>query len=73
MPIFRRIKIQATVETPALLVPEEEIAGKLDALKERLQQLELSIVSLQSSEPTTTAPPETSAEDPWSVGGRPTE
>ena len=73
MPIFRRIKIQATVETSALLLPEEEIAGKLDALKERLQQLELSIVSLQSSEPTTTAPSEESDEDPWSVGGRPTE
>src|ERR1043166_5370392 len=73
MPIFRRVKIQSTVETPALLLPEEEIAGKLDALKERLQQLELSIVSLQSSEPTTTAPSEASDEDPWSVGGRPTE
>jgi len=73
MPIFRRIKIQATVETSALLLPEEQIAGTVDALRERLKQLELSIVSLQSSEPTTTAPSEESDEDPWSVGGRPTE
>jgi hypothetical protein len=73
MPIFRRIKIQATVETPALLLPEEEIAGKLDALKERLQQLELSIVSLQSAEPPTTAPSESSEDDPWSNKGRPVD
>jgi len=69
MPIFRRIKIQATVETPALLLPEEEIAGKLDALKERLQQLELSIVSLQSTEPPTTPPAESSEDDPWTHKG----
>jgi len=69
MPIFRRIKIQATVETPALLLPEEEIAGKLDALKERLQQLELSIVSLQSTEPPTTPPGESSEDDPWTHKG----
>ena len=74
MPIFRRIKIQATVETPALLLPEEEIAGKLDALKERLQQLELSIVSLESTEPpTTTNASESSEDDPWSNKGRPVD
>jgi len=73
MPIFKRIKIQATVETPALLLPEEEIAGKLDALKERLQQLELSIVALQSTEPPTTTSAESSEDDPWTHKGHPVD
>ncbi len=72
MPIFRRIKIQATVETSALLLPEEQIAGTVDALRERLKQLELSIVSLEPTEPPAAAL-EVASDDPWSIHGQPTE
>lgn len=62
---FRRVKIQATVETPSLLIPEDEIEGAVGELRERLQDLHLSIVSLESTEPPAPVLPEGAADDPW--------
>lgn len=73
MPTFRRVKIQATVETSAMLLPEEEIASTVDALKERLKRLDLSIVSLESTEPPAAASQESADDDPWSIRGQPVE
>lgn len=73
MPTFRRIKIQATVETPAMLVPEDKVEGALGELRDKLRQLNLAILSVEPTEPAPTTPPEPVAGDPWSIRGQPVE
>jgi hypothetical protein len=73
MPTFRRIKLQATVETEAMLLPENEIDGALGALRDKLKQLDLTILSVEPTEPPSLEPSEPSDDDPWSVRGQPVE
>lgn len=63
--ILKRIVIQATVETPALLLSEEQIASAVGDLRERLQRLDLAIITLESTEPPLPPLPEPPADDPW--------
>jgi hypothetical protein len=50
MTTFRRIKIQATVETALMLLTEEQIAAALGELRDRLTSLELAIVGIEAKE-----------------------
>jgi nucleotide-binding universal stress UspA family protein len=55
---FRRIKIQATVETAPTLLTEDQIAGALRALRDGLTQLEVSVVAIEAKEePAVELPP----------------
>jgi hypothetical protein len=47
---FRRIKIQATVETAGLLLSEADVASMVQTLRDRLQQLELAVLTIESKE-----------------------
>ena len=47
---FRRIRIQATVETPPMLVTEEQVAAALQELRDRLTRRELAIVGIEAKE-----------------------
>ena len=47
---FRRIRIQATVETAPMLLTEEQLAAALQELRERLTRLELVIVGMEAKE-----------------------
>ena len=74
MPTFRRFKIQAMVETPMMLLPEDDIERALGQFREALTRLDLSILSVASAEPEPLrVAPDTGADDPWSVRGRPVE
>lgn len=50
MTTFRRIKIQATVETAPTLLTEEQIAGAVRDLRDGLTQLDLAIVGIEAKE-----------------------
>ena len=52
MTTFRRIKIQATVETAPMLLTEDQIDGALRQLREGLTQLDVSIVGIEAKEET---------------------
>jgi hypothetical protein len=71
MPTFRRIKIQATVETGAMLLPDDEIDGALSRLRDKLKQLDLAILSVEPTEPPPIQSPEAADDDPWSIRGLP--
>jgi hypothetical protein len=73
MPTFRRIKIQATVETEAMLLPDDEIDAALGELRDKLKRLDLAILSVGPAEPPPIQLPETSSDDPWSIRGQPVE
>jgi len=47
---FRRIKIQATVETASTLLTEDQIAGALRELRDRLTQLDVAVVGIEAKE-----------------------
>lgn len=47
---FRRIRIQATVETAPALLTDEQLASALLELRDRLTRLELVIVSVEAKE-----------------------
>ncbi len=47
---FRRIKIQATVETAGLLLSEADVASMMQTLRDKLQQLELAVLTIESKE-----------------------
>ena len=47
---FRRIRIQATVETAPMLLTEEQLAAALHELRDRLTRLELVIVGMEAKE-----------------------
>lgn len=47
---FRRIKIQATVETAGLLLSEADVASMVQTLRDKLQQLELAVLTIESKE-----------------------
>lgn len=58
MTTFRRIKIQATVETAPTLLTEDHIAGAVRELRDGLAQLDVSIVGIEArEEPTVELPP----------------
>jgi len=71
MPNFRRVVIQAIVETPAMLLPDDQVERALTELREKLRPLDLTIVSLASSEPPPSRTPEHTDADPWSYRGQP--
>jgi hypothetical protein len=50
MTTFRRIKIQATVETAPMLLTEDQIAGALRELRAGLTQLDVAIVGIEAKE-----------------------
>ena len=50
MTTFRRIKIQATVETAPMLLTEDQIDGALRALRDGLTQLDVAIVGIEAKE-----------------------
>ena len=47
---FRRIRIQATVETAPMLLTDEQLAAALQELRDRLTRLELVIVDVEAKE-----------------------
>jgi hypothetical protein len=47
---FRRIKIQATVETAPMLLTEDQIDGALRKLRDGLTQLDVAIVGIEAKE-----------------------
>jgi hypothetical protein len=53
---FRRIKIQATVETAGLLLSEADTASMVQALRDKLQRLDLAVLTID---------PKEEAEVPW--------
>ena len=58
MTTFRRIKIQATVETAPMLLTEDQIAGALRELREGLARLEVTLVGIEAKEePAVELPP----------------
>jgi hypothetical protein len=50
MTTFRRIKIQATVETAPMLLTEDQIDGALRKLRDGLTQLDVAIVGIDAKE-----------------------
>ncbi len=50
MTTFRRIKIQATVETAPMLLTEDQIDGALRTLRDGLTQLDVAIVGIEAKE-----------------------
>jgi hypothetical protein len=50
MTTFRRIKIQATVETAPMLLTEDQIDGALRKLRGGLSQLDVAIVGIEAKE-----------------------
>jgi hypothetical protein len=58
MTTFRRIKIQATVETAPMLLTEDQIDGALRELRDGLTQLDVAIVGIEArEEPAIELPP----------------
>ena len=58
MTTFRRIKIQATVETAPMLLTEDQIDAALNKLRDGLIQLEVAIVGIEAKEePAVELPP----------------
>ncbi|HEY7651805.1 MAG TPA: hypothetical protein VIG07_03195 [Methylomirabilota bacterium] len=58
MTTFRRIKIQATVETAPLLLTEDQIVGAVRELRAGLTQLDVAIVGIEAKEePAVELPP----------------
>jgi hypothetical protein len=53
---FKRIKIQATVETAGLLLSEADTASMVQTLRDKLQQLDLAVLTID---------PKEEAEVPW--------
>lgn len=50
MTTFRRIKIQATVETAPMLLTEDQIEGALRELRGGLARLDVAIVGIEAKE-----------------------
>jgi hypothetical protein len=50
MTTFRRIKIQATVETAPMLLTEDQIEGALRELRGGLTRLDVAIVGIEAKE-----------------------
>jgi len=50
MTTFRRIKIQATVETAPMLLTEDQIAGAVRDLRDGLTRLDVTIVGIEAKE-----------------------
>jgi hypothetical protein len=50
MTTFRRMKIQATVETAPQLLTEDQIAGALRELRDALTRLDIAIVGIEAKE-----------------------
>jgi len=47
---FKRIKIQATVETAGMLVGEDQVAATVAALKEKLTALDLAVLTIEAQD-----------------------
>ena len=50
MTTFRRIKIQAIVETAPMLLTEDQIAGAVGDLRDGLTRLDVTIVGIETKE-----------------------
>jgi hypothetical protein len=50
MTTFRRMKIQATVETAPMLLTDEQVSGALQALREGLARLDVAVVGVEAKE-----------------------
>ena len=71
---FALVKIRATVETGATLLPEESINKALEELRRNLKNLGLVVLSIDRMDAAMAQSPEALADkDPWSFGGRPVE
>ncbi|HSL49334.1 MAG TPA: hypothetical protein VK878_09690 [Candidatus Deferrimicrobiaceae bacterium] len=58
MTTFRRIKIQATVESAPTLLTDDQIAGAVRELRDGLTQLNVAIVGIEAKEePAVELPP----------------
>jgi hypothetical protein len=60
---FKRIKIQATVETEGLLLPEAEVAPACEKLRERLAALDLAVLAVEPREEAGVEFPESLAQE----------
>jgi hypothetical protein len=73
MPTFRRVKIQAIVETPTALLLEDQVNAAVAALRTKLHKLGLAVVSVEPTEPSPVEAPAESDTDPWSMRGAPVD
>jgi hypothetical protein len=70
---FRRIRIRATVETPGMLLGGDQIESALDELLDKLEALDLSVLSLEPVEPPPPSGCESAEGDPWTFRGHAVE
>ena len=68
---FRRVKIQATVETPATLLLDDQLTDALAELRETLHELGLTVLSVEPTDAPPIAAPPSLDTDPWSIRGVP--
>ncbi len=68
---FKRIKLRATVESPPILLTEEQVDAALGALRGNLTQLDLDVLSIESAEQAPTDEVDSSDTEPWSLRGEP--
>ena len=73
MPTFRRVKIHATVETEAMLLREDQIDSAVGELRDKLQHLDLTVLSVPPTEPGSPSCEDSSDDDVWSMRGQPVE
>jgi hypothetical protein len=73
MPTFRRVKIQAVVETPTALLLDDQVTTAVAALRTKLQRLGLAVVSVEPAEPSPIEAPAEPDNDPWSTRGAPVD
>jgi hypothetical protein len=67
---FTLVKIRATVETGAMLLPEDRIGQTLEELRANLKRLGLAVLSIDRTDATVTQSQEPlDAKDPWSFRG----
>lgn len=60
---FKRIKIQATVETAGLLLPEADVAAACAKLRQLLTDLDLAVLTVEPKEEAPVEFPESLAKE----------
>lgn len=70
MGTFTLVKLRATVETGAMLLPEDRVGQTLEELRANLKRLGLAVLSIDRADVTVTQSQESlDAKDPWTFQG----
>jgi len=70
---FSLFKIRATIETGAMLLPEDQMDKTLEELRGKLKSLGLAVLSIARMDVGITPEEAVDAKDPWSFRGQPRE